>query len=152
MWVMYNEYRVAVQLIEIGLPLSQCFSYRVSSTEWDQTGSFSLFIIQVNLLYSNILRIGKAELNLCVSACTHPLPCFPIWDMDSEKGFFRMICWANFLDVRKSPIGSDLCLFRRPYWSSAAPTTARNSRLPRSNMDSAPKPLIPQSLPVAAQT
>lgn len=124
----------------------------MSSTEWDQTGSFSLFIIQVNLLYSNILRIGKAELNLCVSACTHPLPCFPIWDMDSEKGFFRMIRWANFLDVRKSPIGSDLCLFRRPYWSSAAPTTARNSRLPRSNMDSAPKPLIPQSLPVAAQT
>lgn len=83
---------------------------------------------------------------------TQPLPCFPIWDMDSEKGFFRMIRWANFLDVRRSPMGSDLCLFRRPYWSSAAPTTARNSRLPRSNMDLALKPLIPQSLPVAAQT
>lgn len=120
-------------------------------TQWDQTGSFSLFIIQVNFLYSNILRIGKTELNLSVRACTHPLSCFPgMWTL--KRDFFRMIRWANILDVRKSPIGLNLCLFRRPYWSSAAPTTARSLHLPRSNTESAPKPLISQSLPVAAQT
>lgn len=49
--------------------------------------------------------------------CAHMYPPSLLfsWDVDSEKGFFRMIRRANVLDVRKSPIGLNLCLFRRPY-------------------------------------